>query len=96
MTENSLPELAKVLYEVFPKLQTFSAETALTEMEGFDSLTRINLILAIEQTYQIRLSTPEISKLRTIGHIEALITRKLRLPSRENEAAAQIEKTGLK
>jgi acyl carrier protein len=56
--------------EVTPKL---SAD----DVDGWDSLTHIRLILTIEKVFKIRFSTSEIAKLENVGALAALIQGKV-------------------
>jgi acyl carrier protein len=55
--------------EVTPKL---SAD----DVDGWDSLTHIRLILTIEKAFKIKFSTSEIVKLENVGDMVALIQGK--------------------
>jgi acyl carrier protein len=56
--------------EVTPKL---SAD----DVDGWDSLTHIRLILSIEKVFKIKFSTSEIGKLENVGDLAALIQGKV-------------------
>ena len=56
--------------EVTPKL---SAD----DVDGWDSLTHIRLVLTIEKAFKIKFSTSEIVKLENVGDMVALIQRKV-------------------
>ena len=56
--------------EVTPKL---SAD----DVDGWDSLTHIRLILTIEKAFKIKFSTTEIGKLENVGELVALIQGKV-------------------
>jgi acyl carrier protein len=56
--------------EVTPKL---SAD----DVDGWDSLTHIRLILTIEKAFKIKFSTSEIGKLENVGDLVALIQGKV-------------------
>ena len=56
--------------EVTPKL---SAD----DVDGWDSLTHIRLILTIEKVFKIKFSTSEIVKLENVGDLVALIQGKV-------------------
>jgi acyl carrier protein len=43
------------------------------DVEGWDSLTHIRLILTIEKAFKIKFSTSEIGKLEDVGDLVALI-----------------------
>jgi acyl carrier protein len=51
--------------------------TSANEVEGWDSLTYINLIVAIESEFRIRFTTAEITALKNVGELADLIGRKL-------------------
>jgi acyl carrier protein len=55
--------------EMTPKL---SAD----DVDGWDSLTHIRLILTIEKAFKIKFSTSEIGKLENVGDLVALIQAK--------------------
>jgi acyl carrier protein len=46
------------------------------DVKNWDSLTHVDLILAIEKEFRIRLTTGEISGLKNVGHLAALVSRK--------------------
>lgn len=56
--------------ELTPKL---SAD----DVDGWDSLTHIRLILTIEKAFKIKFSTTEIGKLENVGDLVALIQGKV-------------------
>jgi acyl carrier protein len=59
-----------------PNLELQRSTTA-NEVNGWDSLTHINLIVAIEREFRIRFTTAEISALNNVGGLADLIARKL-------------------
>jgi acyl carrier protein len=56
-------------FEVTPKLSA-------KDVDGWDSLTHIRLILTIEREFKIKFSTSEIGKLQTVGDLITLIKAK--------------------
>jgi acyl carrier protein len=46
------------------------------DVEGWDSLSHINLIVAVEKEFKIKLTTADIRALTTVGDFIALIARK--------------------
>lgn len=46
------------------------------DVENWDSLTHINLIVAIEKEFRIRFTTAEVSGLKNVGDLEALVVTK--------------------
>lgn len=57
-------------------------DTTAADVEGWDSLTNIRLILAVETAFSIRLSAAQVSALAQLGDLVSVIERKL------NQAAA--------
>jgi acyl carrier protein len=70
--------LNAVFQDVFddPKLQINDAMTA-DEVDAWDSLTHIDLIVAVEKEFRIKLSTSSVRGLKNVGDFIALITSKL-------------------
>ena len=56
-------------------LEINDAMTA-NDVEAWDSLTHINLIVAVEKEFKIRYTTGEVNHLRNVGELVALIRRK--------------------
>ncbi|HZL52452.1 MAG TPA: acyl carrier protein [Terracidiphilus sp.] len=52
--------------EVTPKLSA-------KDVDGWDSLTHIRLILTVERAFKIRFSTSEIGKMENVGDLVKLI-----------------------
>jgi acyl carrier protein len=48
-------------------------ELSAKDVDGWDSLTHIRLILTIEKAFKIKFSTSEIGKLQNVGDLVALI-----------------------
>jgi acyl carrier protein len=59
-----------------PNLQV-NRSTSAKDVEGWDSLTYINLIVAIEREFSIRFTTAEIARLKNVGELADLIAGKL-------------------
>ncbi len=47
------------------------------DVDNWDSLTHINLIVAIEKAFRIRFTTSEVSGLKNVGDLEALVSAKV-------------------
>ena len=77
MIENSVePELVAVFRKVFndDDLQ-LSRETTARDVKGWDSLRHLRLILAVEQTFKVRLPSTKVSNLKNVGDLADLIER---------------------
>jgi acyl carrier protein len=48
-------------------------ETEAKDVQGWDSLTHVRLILTIERIFKTRFSTAEVGKLKNVGDLVALI-----------------------
>jgi acyl carrier protein len=48
------------------------------EVPGWDSLNHINIILAVENEYNIRFKNIELLKLKNIGELQHLVDQKIK------------------
>jgi acyl carrier protein len=55
---------------------TLKPETSAGDIEGWDSLNHLSLMIAIEGRFGIRFQTQEIEKLTRVGDLAALIQSK--------------------
>jgi acyl carrier protein len=51
-------------------------ETTAEDIEGWDSVTHISLLVSIETQYRIKIRTDEMETLRNVGEMVNLIRRK--------------------
>jgi len=60
------------------KLDEFeiSEEMTADQVPGWDSLSHLNVILAVEQDFNIRFNSYELLKLKNIGELQSLINSK--------------------
>lgn len=75
---NLLDQLTNILRDIFldDSIQLTSATTA-NDIEGWDSFAHLNVIMAIENTFNIAISDDEVPSLRNIGDMIVLIEKKL-------------------
>lgn len=52
-------------------------DMAAVDIEDWDSLAHIELIVATEKAFQVKFSTPEIAVLNNVGDFIALISNKI-------------------
>ena len=73
-----LKELNPIIAEVLdlPALE-LTPETTAANVEGWDSLAHINIVVAIEQHYKIKFALGELQTLRNVGEMAELIQRKV-------------------
>jgi acyl carrier protein len=66
--------LAEIFEDVFDEdsIQV-TPELSAKDVDGWDSLNHIRLILTIEKAFKIKFSTSEIGKLENVGELVALI-----------------------
>jgi len=66
--------LAPVFNQVFDD-ETIEVTPQLTakDVDGWDSLTHIRLIISVEKAFKIRFNTSEIGNLENVGDLVALI-----------------------
>ncbi|OGU30149.1 MAG: hypothetical protein A2057_05575 [Ignavibacteria bacterium GWA2_35_9] len=71
-------ELKKVIINAL-KLDDFDFkdETVASQVPGWDSLSHINVILAVEKHYNIRFNNREVLRLKNIGDLQRLVVSKL-------------------
>ncbi|MGP0073343.1 MAG: acyl carrier protein [Bryobacteraceae bacterium] len=58
-----------------PDLAIWDDMTA-EDVEQWDSLTHINLIVALEREFRVKFTTGEVSKLKNVGDLVSLIQAK--------------------
>jgi acyl carrier protein len=79
MTESDVRDrLTDVFRDVFddPSIVIADAMTA-EDIDGWDSLTHVTLIVAAEKAFNVKFSTRDIQSLLNVGGFVALIRRKL-------------------
>ncbi len=71
-------ELTLVFHEVFENPSIIlQRQTTAQEVENWDSLMHIQLVVAVERKFGIRFGAGEIEKLQNVGDMMDLIGRKL-------------------
>jgi acyl carrier protein len=77
----TLDRLNDVFREVFEddELRVFP-ETTAQDVEGWDSLMHVTLIIRVEKAFGIRCSSSEIAGLKDVGELVALIERRRAAP----------------
>lgn len=74
-----MQQLTSVFREVFDDDSiVLSDTTTARNIDGWDSLNHINLIVAIENSFKVKFTTKEVSNLANVGEFVALIATKLR------------------
>ena len=67
-------QLAQIFEDIFDEDSIeLTPQLSAKDVDGWDSLTHIRLILTIEKAFKIKFSTSEIGKLENVGDLVALI-----------------------
>jgi acyl carrier protein len=75
-SEEVLAQLRGVFREVFFGDVPLTAATVAADIAGWDSLTHVSLLLAVEETFGVRFSLGETEKTRNVGELVELIAAK--------------------
>ena len=77
-TAEVMETLTGIFREVFdnPTLVLHDAMSA-ADVENWDSLNHIDLIVAIEKKFKVKFTTREVTSLKTVGDLAELIQKKL-------------------
>lgn len=72
------PQIYARLHEVFRDVFDedsieVTPQLSAKDVDGWDSLTHIRLLLTVERTFKIKFTTSEIGKLEKVGDLVALI-----------------------
>jgi len=69
--------LQEVFQDVFDDDEIeLSDETTADDIDAWDSLTHVQLIVAVEKEFGLKFSTVEVMKLKNVGEFIALINKK--------------------
>ena len=55
----------------------FQDETIAPEVPGWDSLNHINIILAVEKSFNVKFKSYEVLRLKNVGDLQKLLDSKL-------------------
>ncbi len=77
----SEPEIYAALTEIFHDVFmrddiTLAPETAAKDVKGWDSFKQIEIILGVEERFNIKLNTRELDSLRNVGDLATVIAAK--------------------
>lgn len=63
------------VFQVAPA--TINADSSPENLEAWDSVQHLNLVLALEQEFGVPFDPEDIDEMKTVGAISALVERKL-------------------
>lgn len=76
--EEIFKRLNKVFREVFDEESiNVTANTTSEDIEGWDSLEHINLIVAVEEEFGIKFNMKEVTTMKNVGEMAELINNKI-------------------
>ena len=79
MTETQITEqLQEIFRDVFDReALTISQDTTADDVEGWDSIAHVSLVVEIQREFGVTLVLQEIQAMKTVGDMIVLIARKL-------------------
>ncbi len=77
--KDTLGQLSVIFDDVFdePGVQ-INRSTSAEDIQNWDSITHVTMVLAVEREFQIRFSSSEVAKLQNVGELIDLIDRKIK------------------
>lgn len=54
----------------------FDEQTTASQVPGWDSLSHVNVIVAVEKEFKVRFSNIEVLKLKNVGDLQRLVDSK--------------------
>jgi acyl carrier protein len=78
MTQQEIyPRLTKIMRDVLDDDNlALTAETTAHDVEGWDSVSHITLIVAIEESFGIKFKSAELEKMKNVGQLVEQIEKK--------------------
>ena len=74
--QTTLDRLKEVFLDVFDDEIEISRETTAADVEDWDSLMHVNLVLATERAFGVRFTSAEVAQLIDVGELTDLIDAK--------------------
>lgn len=71
-----MKRLAKVFSDTFDDTISLTRDLGPVSLESWDSFNHINLMLAVEQEYQVTFTTEEIQNIPSVGDLVDLLNLK--------------------
>jgi acyl carrier protein len=84
MAEQTEAALTKIFHDVFDDDSiVLRPDLTAADVEGWDSLAHVRLLLTVERKMGIKFNAVEAGKLKNVGELIALIDSKLSAPARK-------------
>lgn len=72
-----LEQLTGIFRDVFDADDlTLSRETTAADVDGWDSLMHVRLVIAVEKAFGVRFSSSEVASLANVGELADAVARK--------------------
>lgn len=82
MQQNILDQVRAIASDIFSvPADHIDASSSPDSIEKWDSIEQLNLVLAVEEKFNLQLGPEEIERMRNIGAIADLISSKLHITS---------------
>ena len=73
-SDETIARLQKVFREVFDNDElVISRQTTAADVDDWDSINHVNLVLAVEREFKVRLSSSGIANLKNVGELVDLL-----------------------
>lgn len=74
----TLEQLTPIFRQVFDDESiVITRETTADDIDGWDSLSHMNLVAAVELKFNVRFALGELQSLKNVGHLADLVDKKL-------------------
>lgn len=74
----TLDQLTPIFHEVFDDdTIVLTRETTANDIDAWDSLSHMNLVIAVEVKFGVKFALGELQSLKNVGHLADLIDKKL-------------------
>lgn len=79
MAETIISEVINILSDLFNiSPEELGPESSQDSVDGWDSLQQVNIVLDVEQRFNITLTPPEIEEMLTVQDIVGIVNKKMR------------------
>jgi acyl carrier protein len=70
-------DLAAVFHQVLDEDVVLRRDLTADQVEGWDSLAHVRLLLTVEKKFQVKIGAQEASRLKSVGDLMDLLEKKL-------------------
>jgi len=78
LTRTIFEQVSQLVSDIFAvPSERVRADSSPDTIEAWDSMQHLNLVLALEERFNLQLSPEEMEKMRSVGEISAMVESKL-------------------